>query len=133
MQQQDAAAAGQEAWSRLLEGCDPDVRMLAIEAQKLLRAVLPDAQEEVDIAARLLGFTYRPGSYRCLIAGIIVHSHHLNIMLSSGAELAEKDEPGLLEGTGKRARHIKITSPERLNDPRVERLITAAAALTPHS
>lgn len=38
---------------------------------------------------------------------------------------------GLLEGTGKVARHIKIRTPERLDEPGVRRLIEAAAARTP--
>lgn len=73
-------------WASVLDGAEPHVRELAVGAQRLLRRVLPGTEEESDVSAKLLGFAYR------------------------GAELAATDDSGLLEGTGKLARHTKIRS-----------------------
>jgi hypothetical protein len=120
----------QATWFKVLEGCSPEVRQLALDAQALIRGAIPDATEEVDPAAKLLGFTFQPGTYKGLIVAVAVHTKHVNIMFSKGAELAESDDSGLLEGTGKLARHIKITAAEQLGDPRVRALISVAVART---
>ena len=117
-------------WESVLTASSPEVRDLAIGAQALIAETVPDAQTEVDSGSRLLGFTYRPGTYKGLFAGVAVHAKHVNIMLSRGAELADGAGGELLDGTGKRARHIKVTSADQLGDPRVAELVTSAAALT---
>lgn len=62
-----------------------------------------------------------------------LHRAHVNLMFSKGVELLEVDPSGLLEGTGKRARHIRFTEPGRLADPAVHVLVRAAAQRTPRS
>jgi hypothetical protein len=59
----------------------------------------------------------------------------LNIIFAKGVELLEEglDDKGLLEGTGKQARHIKVRNEEILNDPTTRRLIEAAVERTPRS
>ena len=117
------------AWAALLRDASPEVRELAEATSDLMHEVLPDAAQEVDQPARLLAFTYAPGTYKGLVAAVALHKNHVNIMLSDGAELALADSSGLLAGTGKKARHIKVTSVETVKDPRVRDLIKAAAAL----
>jgi hypothetical protein len=41
-----------------------------------------------------------------------MHKSHVNLMLARGTELP--DPEGLLTGTGKRARHVELTSAEDL-------------------
>jgi hypothetical protein len=53
------------------------------------------------------------------------------VIFSKGVELMELDQTGLLEGTGKVARHIKFRDPARVDDPQVRTLLEAAAARTP--
>jgi len=55
----------------------------------------------------------------------------VTIIFSKGVELAALDSTGLLEGTGKVARHVKVHDEQRLKDPAVQALIEAAAARTP--
>ncbi|MFE3558543.1 DUF1801 domain-containing protein [Streptomyces sp. NPDC059193] len=129
----DPAENSPISWAGVLEASTPDIRQLAREAQDTVRAAMPDAVEEADVSARMLGYTYAPGTYKGLIVTIALHRAHINIMFSRGVELADEDTGGLLEGTGKRARHIKITDAEQLADPRVTDLLTAAAALTPRA
>jgi hypothetical protein len=116
-------------WAAILQEASPQVRQLAEAAGELIRDVLPDASQEADLPAKLLAFTYAPGTYKGLVTAVAVHKNHVNIMFSDGAALAETDDSGLLEGTGRKARHIKVTSAETLKDPHVRYLIKAAAAL----
>ena len=49
-------------------------------------------------------------------------------MFARGTELADAEQ--LLEGTGKRARHVKVRSPEDVEKPGVRTLLKEAVALT---
>lgn len=119
--------------TQLLLPYAPEVRRLAISLRALVLDVEPEAAEEIDPSARLIGYTFIPGTYKGLFAAVAPQRSHVNLMFSKGVELAEIDTTGLLEGTGKKARHIKIRDEERLSDPEVRRLIAAAAERTPRS
>ncbi|MFI6533682.1 DUF1801 domain-containing protein [Nonomuraea sp. NPDC050547] len=112
----------------LLATCSPEIRTLAGAARNFLRRLLPDAQEEVDEPARLIAYTYQPGTYKGLIVAIALHQAHINLMFARGADLLTQDPTALLEGTGKKARHVKIATESRLSDPDLATLVTAAAA-----
>lgn len=118
---------------KLLEGHSPEVCELALKARQLVREIAPDAGEEIDWAANMLGCTFLPGTYRGLILAISPAKTYLSIILSKGVELLEEglDDKSLLEGTGKRARHIKVRNEEILSDPATRRLIEGAVERTP--
>jgi hypothetical protein len=117
----------------LLSGFAPAVRDLAVAARRRVRELLPGAAEEVDAKDRLLGYSFIPGTYKGLVIAIAPQRDYVNLMFATGAQLAANglDAAGLLEGTGKRARHVKVRSPEVLDDPALRRLIEAAAECTP--
>jgi hypothetical protein len=109
----------------------PEVRELATQARALMRELIPDAAEEIDTKPPLLGYTYRPGTYKGLILAIMPQKSYVNVVFSKGVELLELDSAGLLEGTGKVARHVKVRDKERLDHPQLRALVTEAAARTP--
>lgn len=119
--------------AKLLAAYGAEVRDLATKSVALIHEVAPNAVLEVDAAAKLLGFTFIPGTYRGLIVAVSLQKGYVNIMFSKGVELAELDPTGLLEGTGKQARHVKVCSAELLDAPGLRTLIQAAAARTPRS
>jgi hypothetical protein len=59
-------------------------------------------------------------------AYIGVQKSHLNLGFYHGASL--KDPDGLLEGTGKKLRHVKISEMEEAKSPAVESLLIQAIA-----
>ena len=122
---------GEEAVADLFAPYTPEVQNLAVRTRALVRSLVPDAAEEIDTNPRLLGYTYRPGTYKGLILAVMPQKTYVNIVFSKGVELLELDPTGLLEGTGKVARHIKVGEPERLDRPEVAALIKEAAARTP--
>jgi hypothetical protein len=123
----------ERAIAALLASYSPGVRHLATLARALVNETAPDAHEEVDESAKVGGFTFIPGTYKGLILTIAPQKDYVNIIFSKGVELMEVDSEGLLEGTGKRARHIKNRSEEDLQRPGVRALIEAAVARTPRS
>lgn len=99
--------------------------------RELVVEVLPEAIEEPDLSAKLLAYTYQPGTYKHLIAAIAPHATHVNLMLAKGADLLDSDPHELLEGTGKKARHIKFRSPGDVGRNGVRELLAESAKRTP--
>jgi hypothetical protein len=110
-----------------LAGYSPDVRGLALAARALVLSVLPGMIEQVDPPSGIIAYGY-DRSYKGLVCAIAPHKSHVNLMFSRGTELP--DPAGLLEGTGKRARHVKIRSLDDVRHPAVHALLEAAAAST---
>jgi hypothetical protein len=98
---------------------------LAWKLRALVLEVFPDAIEMLDQPAKLIGYGFDRG-YKGLVCGIALHKAHVNLMFAQGAELP--DPTGLLTGTGKRARHIKIQQPGDVDHPEVRALLEAAIA-----
>ena len=107
-----------------LAGFSPEVTTLALSARALILEVMPDALEQVDPAANLIGYGL-DRSYKGLICGILLYKNYINLIFARGASLP--DPGNLLTGTGKRARHIKITRPADLDAPGVRALLQAAS------
>ena len=72
-----------------------------------IRAEFPDAVEQVDFGNKLIAFG-RSMKMRGLLFAIIAHTTWVNLQLADGADLPDPD--GVIEGTGKRIRHIKVRS-----------------------
>jgi hypothetical protein len=66
---------------------------------------------------------------RGLLFAIIAHQSWVNLQLADGAELPDPDR--LIEGTGKRIRHVKIRSIADASSPRVVAIIRAQVAARP--
>jgi len=106
----------------------PAVRTLAQQLRKVVLAVVPDAIEQIDQPAHLLGYGFAP-TYRHTVCVIMPLKAGVNLGFPSGTDLP--DPQGLLIGTGKRARHVKLTQPEQISAPVVHDLLMAASAMTP--
>lgn len=124
---------GEPGIEALVAGVDAGVREVVDRLRELIHRLLPDAIEELDPSARLIGYTYQPGTYKGLITAIAPHTAHVNLMFSKGVELLDVDTTGLLEGTGKQARHIRFQQPGDVDRPEVRSLLTEAARRTPRA
>ena len=101
----------------------PMIQQLALKLRALIREVMPEAIEQLDPPAHLVGYGL-DRTYKGLICGITLHKAHINLMFARGTELP--DPQGLLVGTGKRARHVKITQTTDLENPAIRALLRAA-------
>ena len=101
----------------------PMVQALALKLRTLIREIMPDAIEQFDPPAHLIGYGL-DCTYKGLICGIMLHTAHINLMFARGTELPDPED--LLVGTGKRARHVTIRQEADLERPGVRTLLVAA-------
>src|SRR5689334_11798120 len=102
----------------LLAGYSPAVRDLARQARALVREVTPDAIEQVDAPAKLIA--YSVGSKMAdTVCVIMPLKAGVNLGFYGGMALpASKEAPaGLLTGTGKRHRHVRLTTTGDIRAP----------------
>ncbi len=114
----------------LLEPHTPTVRDVFGALRALARDVMPDAQEQVDLPDRVLAFGFGPRGgvrMRGLAVGLIPHTAHVNVQLADGALL--DDPSGIVEGTGKRIRHVKCRSLDDVARPALRALLEGQAAM----
>jgi hypothetical protein len=101
----------------------PDVQALAHRTRDLILEVMPNAVELVDPPSRIIAYGFGT-RYIDLVCAISPNKTYVNLIFNQGAALP--DPQHLLEGTGKRARHIKIAGVERLTDPGARQMIATA-------
>jgi hypothetical protein len=110
----------------LLTSHSPVVSETARALRRLLADAFPEAVEQVDFGNRLLAVG-KSMAMRDLAFAIIPHSAHVNLQLPDGVDLADPD--GLVEGTGKRIRHVKVRSVEAAASPALRTIVDAQVAL----
>jgi len=104
----------------LLEAYPAEVRELALGARKLVLRVVPGAEEKVHRPWKTIAY----GSSKKFCA-ISPYRSWVNIHFHRGASLS--DPSSLLEGNGKSARHVKVTSAGDLRSRALASLIRAAS------
>jgi hypothetical protein len=100
----------------------PEVQAAARALEAIIREALPDIVVRYDPGDGLLAFG-RSMQMRDLLFALIPHAGWVNLQLADGALLPNRH--GLIEGTGKRIRHIKVRSADAARDPRVTAAVKA--------
>jgi hypothetical protein len=108
-----------------LNNCTPAVRDLALQLRGLIRRVIPNAHEEVDLPSNFIGYS-RDRTYTGLICAIALSKGHVSLLFPHGAVLP--DPKHLLASEGQGAGRVKITTPADIENPAVQALLTSAAA-----
>jgi hypothetical protein len=85
--------------------------------------VAPGAIEQIDIPGKMLAYGFAR-TYKDMICVIMPLKAGVNFGMPRGAELDDPD--GLLEGTGKRARHVRISAIEQVESPSIRALLQAS-------
>ena len=126
-----ASPAGLEAdVDKLLGEHSGELQAIERALRATIRREFPDAVEQVDFGNKLIAFG-RSMKMRGLLFAIIAHKTWVNLQLADGAELPDPD--GVIEGTGKRIRHIKIRSVEAAASAPVVAAIRAQLAARPEA
>ena len=95
---------------------------LARQAAAKLRQVIPGAHETRE--GLDVGFGTAPG-YRGLVFSITPQADHVTLGFSNGATLS--DPTGLLEGSGRTHKHVKLRTKADLDRASLDRLLKEAA------
>jgi hypothetical protein len=112
------------ALDALLSTYSPPVQALTRQARAFILDLLPDLHEQVDPADKLIAFTTGP-KMADVVCVLMPLKAGVNLGLAGGASLP--DPAGLLQGTGKRHRHVRLTAPADLQNPALRALLLAAA------
>jgi hypothetical protein len=119
------APAKAETWDALLERHTPDVQRAAHAIAGVVMTELPGAVVRFDPGNALLAFG-TSGGMRDLVFALIPHARWVNLQLADGAILPDPD--GLIEGTGRRIRHVKIHSADEADSDAVREIVRAEVA-----
>jgi hypothetical protein len=95
------------AFDRFLDDSSAEVAEIARALRLAVLEAYPDAIEWFDPSDGVIGFGSRR-TLRDLCLAIVPHKAHVNLQLVDGVDLPNPD--GRIEGTGKRARHVKVRS-----------------------
>ena len=119
----------QGSFEDVVSEATPEVREIAYAIRVLLAEVMPNITEVPWGHQKIAGYGVGPkkmSEHFCYIGPM---KNHVNLGFMYGAELP--DPEGLLEGSGKRLRHIKIRSVETVQQPAIRKLIEAASVHLP--
>jgi hypothetical protein len=109
-------------WDENLASHTPEVQDAARALEAVIREELPDVVVQYDPGNGLLAFG-RSMKMRDLLFALIPHTGWVNLQLADGAVLPNPD--GLIEGTGKRIRHVKVRSADAAREARLRRIVGA--------
>jgi hypothetical protein len=112
-------------WDENLANHTPDVQGAARVLEDVIRTELPDVVVHYDPGNGLLAFG-RSMKMGDLLFALIPHAGWVNLQLAHGALLPNPG--GLIEGTGKQIRHIKVHTPERARSNPVRDAVRAQVA-----
>jgi hypothetical protein len=109
-------------WDENVASHTPEVQAAARALETIIREEVPELVVEYDPGNGLLAFG-RSMKMRDLLFALIPHAGWVNLQLADGALLPNPD--GLIEGTGKKIRHIKVRSADAARSVPVRRAIRA--------
>lgn len=120
----------QEQLDGFLAKYTPEMVKLANACLKKLRKRLPGATQTVwdNYNALVIGFGPSEKTSHAFLS-IALYPRYANLFFLQGVGLS--DPRGLLQGSGKIVRSIRVDSPEALDDPGVQDLIAAAIEAAP--
>ena len=117
----------QATFKELLEGVTPGLASIAKKLKALILELDPQAVETVRLGDNAATYGVGPKKMTDGYAYIMPLRGYVNLGFYQGALL--QDPAQLLEGTGKRLRHVKIRSTTEVGRPALRALLTAALAL----
>jgi len=108
-----------------LSAYDPHVASLALALREVVLEEAPDAIESlVNGYAVAIGFSFTGKPMKDGFCHVVTYRNCVNLGFNRGALLAGAE--GILEGSGKLIRHLRINSHDDLDRPLVRRFLRAA-------
>ncbi len=110
-------------FEQLLVTNKPEAQALARDLRRLILRLVPKAQEKIYRGWGVADYGFGARGRGFLSIG--PQKGYVNLYFMDGVELDDPD--GLLEGAGKRLRHVKIRTPEDLKNRALHALVRQAA------
>lgn len=100
-----------------------DVFSNALKLREIILKNLPEVQEQVDIPAKMIAYTYGQ-KYMEIVCTLIPSKKGLKLGFYKGVELPDPD--GLLNGSGKLSRYVEIKKKEDIKENALTALLKEA-------
>lgn len=100
-----------------VEALEPPVREIAEALRTLVRATAPKLEERIK-------YSFPHYDLNGTVVYIMATRDHVDLGFYDGVDL--KDPKKMLEGTGKRLRHVKVYAPENARSPALAALVREA-------
>ncbi|MGI9264550.1 MAG: DUF1801 domain-containing protein [Gammaproteobacteria bacterium] len=113
-------------FEELMASIAPDMGLISQSLRNLILSLHPDAVELVWTRQRIASYGVGPKKMTQHYAYIAPQTKHVNLGFYRGSGLA--DPEGILEGTGKHLRHVKIRHHADTDTPVIEALIIKSIA-----
>ena len=110
----------------LVAGLNPKIEQISRSLRTLILGLHPDVVEVVRLGDNAASYGLGPKKMSEAYAYIMPKAGYVNLGFYNGAALV--DSAGLIQGTGKRLRHVKVYSSKEVGQPALRRLIEAALA-----
>ena len=101
-------------------------QQLCFQIGDLIKSKFTDINEEVDLPAKMIAYSYGP-TYKQLLFTVFPSKKGVKLGFNQGVLL--NNDHGLLEGTGKVSRYIQFRSVEQLENPEIFNLLGEAYQL----
>ncbi len=111
-------------FEQAIAGSSPQAQQLARALRTLLEEVYPNATEVPWPNQHVIGYGIGPKKMTEHFGYIGAHRDHVNLGFNYGVALP--DPEGLLEGAGKKFRHVKVRKPKQVSHAGLRALIEAA-------
>ena len=112
------------SFDEALFGSSCQVKEIARRLRKLIIDFYPEVVEVPWPKQKIIGYGVGPKKMSEHFCYIGAHREHVNLGFYYGAELS--DPEGLLEGTGKKLRHIKVREAEEVAQPALRHLVQSS-------
>jgi hypothetical protein len=109
-----------------LPDAPPAVQAIFHQLRELIAAVHPTATEVIRAGDRAASYGWGPKKMSEAYVYLMPHAAYVNLGFYHGVALP--DPAGLLAGTGKKMRHVKVRSQEAAARPELRALVLAAKA-----
>ncbi len=114
------------SFDELLHTVDPELAQIAYRLREIIIRLHPQTVEVVRLGDNAASYGLGPKKMSEAYCYIMPQKRWVNLGFYHGAALP--DSQGLLEGSGKRLRHVKVHSLATAEKPYVGDLVTAALA-----
>lgn len=108
---------------QLLGKYSPEIQELALSAHQTVKKIAPTALEKVYFGWSVVNFSV-DGKMKRTFLSIGPTKSYVNLYFHQGADL--DDPSGLLTGTGKKMRHVRLTDVKDLSQAKLKALIKTA-------
>ena len=112
------------SFDEALSGSSSQVKEIARRLRKLFIDFYPEVVEVPWPKQKIIGYGVGPKKMSEHFCYIGAHREHDNLGFYYGAELS--DPEGLLDGTGKKLRHIKVRKVEEVAQPALRHLVQSS-------